>query len=478
MKFDYNVIAIGGGAAGLVTSLISSTLKAKVALIEKHKMGGDCLNYGCVPSKSIIRTARFVHDMKRHTDLGVRKVDYEVDLGDVMDRVHGIIKAIEPHDSMERYRGLGVDCFAGEAEIIDNHSVRVGAKTLTTKNIVIATGASPFVPNIKGLDAITYRTSENLWQLRELPKRLIVLGGGPIGCEMAQAFQRLGSQVSLVEMGERILVREDDDVAKLIVDKFQKEGVRILSRAKAIEVVQTAGEKKLICELADGQTTEIAFDEILIAVGRKANTDGIDWGKLGINLNPNGTIKVDQYLRANGKNIYAAGDVAGPYQFTHTASHMAYFCTVNALFSPLFKQKVDYSVIPWTTFTDPEVAQVGHNEKSAKAAGIPYEVTIKTLEGHDRFLAEGDNYGQVKVLTVPGKDTIIGANITAHNAGELLTEFVTAMKRNIGLGKILGTIHSYPTMSEANPQVAGEWKKARKPERLLGYLEKFHQFRR
>jgi pyruvate/2-oxoglutarate dehydrogenase complex dihydrolipoamide dehydrogenase (E3) component len=473
---QYNVVVIGGGSAGLVSALICATLKAKVALIEKHKMGGDCLNYGCVPSKAIIRTARFVHDMQRHKEFGVANASYDLNLGDVMDRVHKIIGAIEPHDSMERFRGLGVECFEGDATIVDKHTVRVGDQTLKAKTIIMAMGASPFVPPIKGLDQITYRTSENLWQLRDLPKRFVVLGGGPIGCEMAQSFQRLGSQVTLVEMADKILAREDEDVGKFVIDQFNKEGLTLLTGAKATEVIQEGGEKVLICETKGG-VEKVPFDEILVAVGRRANTDGVDWDKLGIKLNPNATIKVDEYLRANGDNMYAAGDVAGPYQFTHTASHMAYYCAVNAMFSPFYKAKVNYDVIPWVTFTDPEIAQVGINETVAKQKNIPYEITTYKLDLQDRFLAEGDNYGQVKVLTEPGKDKILGANIVAHNAGELLTEYIHAMKKGFGL-KGIQVIHPYPIMSEANAAAAGEWRKAHKPEGVLKFVEKFHRWRR
>jgi len=476
----YNLIAIGAGAAGLVTSYIAAAVKAKVALIERQKMGGDCLYTGCVPSKALIKTARIVSDIKNHRRYGIKSASCEIDFAEVMARVHDVIKEIEPHDSVERYTKLGVECINGEAEVIDPHTVRVGGRTLTTRNIVLAIGAEPIVPGIPGMDKIKPLTSENLWELKTLPKRLIVLGGGPIGCEMTQAFARLGSKVTQVEMSPRLLAKEDDDVAALIAARFKSEGVRVLTGAKASSVSTEGGVKKLICDTATGKES-IEFDEILVAVGRRARTTGWDFKKLGIELNANGTIKVDDYMCANpnsGGNIYACGDAAGPYQFTHAASHQAWYCAVNALFKPLKRFKVDYRVLPWVTFTDPEVAQVGHNEQTAKALGIPYEVTKYGIDDLDRAIADSEAHGQVKVLTVPGKDRIIGVNIVSHNAGELIAEYVAAMKHGFGMNKILGTIHSYPTWVEANKYAAGNWKKAHAPEAALKYLAKFHAWRR
>jgi len=479
MSERFNNVVIGGGSAGLISAYISAAVKAKVALIEKHKMGGDCLNFGCVPSKALIRTARFVHDIRRHQELGVKSASCEVDLGQVMDRVHDKIKHIEPHDSIERYTSLGVECVTGQAEIFDPHTVKVNDRILKTNNIILAMGASPAVPPIKGLDQVVYRTSENLWDMRVLPKRFVVLGGGPIGCEMAQAFARLGSKVTQVEMGRRILEREDEDVASFVINRFREEGIQLLTQAKATEIRIEGPEKEkvLLCETPQGEI-KVPFDEILIAVGRRANTKGFDWEKLGIELNPNGTIKVDEYLRTAQKNIYGCGDLIGPYQFTHTASHQAWFCAVNSLFSPLKKFKVDYRVIPWCTFTDPEIAQVGLNETMAKKAGIAYEVTSFDMSDLDRAITESENYGILKVLTKPGTDQIIGATIVSHLAGELIGEFVQAMKNRIGLNSILGTIHAYPTFIEANKGVAGVWKKAHAPQWALRMLEKFHRARR
>lgn len=477
MSDTYNLVVIGAGSAGLVSAYIGAAVKAKVALIEKHKMGGDCLNYGCVPSKALIKSAKFVHNVRQHQKYGVRSASVEFDFAEIMDRVHKVIGKIEPHDSPERYRGLGVECLQGTGEIIDKHTVRVGDRILKTKNIILAMGARPFIPPILGLDKIEYRTSENLWDMRELPKRLVVLGGGPIGCEMAQAFSRLGSQVVQVEMSSRILPRDDLDVSNLISERFRKEGINIVTNATAKEVRIEAGVKSLLCQMGDGSQIAIEFDEILIAVGRRANSHGFDWHNLGVKTNANGTLAVDSYLRVNGDNMFGCGDLVGPYQFTHTAAHQAWYCAVNALFRPLKSFKVDYSVIPWVTFTDPEIAQVGHNEQSAKAAGIPYEVTHYEIDDLDRAIAESEDIGFVKVLTEPGKDRILGATIVAAPAGEMITEYIQAMKQQFGLNKILGTIHPYPTFSEANKFAAGNWKKAHAPEKILDFLQKFHGWR-
>ena len=478
MNDTYNLVVIGAGSGGLISALIAAAVKAKVALIEKDKMGGDCLNYGCVPSKAIIKSAKFVQEMRRHKDFGIKDAKFSFEFADVMDRVHEKIAKIAPNDSVERFTGLGVECFQGEAQILDKNTVQVGDKVLKTKNIVLAMGASPFVPPIKNIDKVPYLTSENLWDLKELPGRLIVLGGGPIGCEMTQSFARLGSKVTQVEMLPRILPREDDDIAKFVIDRLTSEGVELLQGTRATEVVVEGGEKTLICEDSSGIIKRVPFDHILVAVGRRANTQGVDWAKLGIELNRNGTIKVDEYLRTGQKNIYACGDVAGPYQFTHTASHQAWYCTVNALFSPFKKFKVDYRVISWVTFTDPEIAQVGLNETSAKEQGIPYEAYSFDVGHSDRAITESEDYGKVKVLVKPGTDKVLGASIVSHLGGEMIGEFVTAMKYGIGLNKILGTIHAYPTYIEANKGVAGAWKKATAPEWALSILEKFHRMRR
>ncbi len=474
-KFDRNLIVIGAGSGGLVASLIAAAVNAKVTLIEKDKMGGDCLNTGCVPSKALIKSAKVASLIKRSSEFGIEVSESKVDFPAVMERVQSIIKTIEPHDSVERFEDLGVECIAGEAKITSPWSVEVNQKTLTAKNIIVATGAGPFVPPIKGIEDIDYLTSDNLWQIREQPKRLLVLGGGPIGCELTQAFARLGSKVTQVEMAPRIMAREDEDVSVLITDKFIKEGINVLINHKAKEFIKKDNKMILICE-HDGEEVEIEFDSLLVAVGRKPNTSGFGLEEMDIELNPQGTIKVNEYLQSSIPSIYACGDVAGPYQFTHTASHQAWYASVNALFGRFKRFKADYSVIPWATFTDPEVARVGLNEQEAKQQNISYETTIFKLDELDRALTENENEGFVKVLTVPGKDKILGATIVSDHAGELITEYITAMKNKTGLNKLLGTIHIYPTLSEANKFAAGVWKKAHAPELLLKLVKKYHDW--
>ncbi|PIQ59153.1 MAG: dihydrolipoyl dehydrogenase [Bdellovibrio sp. CG12_big_fil_rev_8_21_14_0_65_39_13] len=476
-KIEYNMVVIGAGSAGLVTAYISAAVKAKVALIEKHKMGGDCLNTGCVPSKAIIKSAKLAHQMKNASKYGLEAVTPKFEFKNVMNRVHDIISKIEPHDSVERYSDLGVECIQGAAKIISPWEVEVDGKVLTTQNITIATGASPFVPPIPGLDQIIPLTSENLWQLEELPKRMIILGGGPIGCEMAQSFNRLGSQVTQVEMMDRIMGIEDPEVSSIIEERFKSEGVNVLTKHKAKEIKVDGDKKYLVAEFA-GQDVEIEFDEILVAVGRRANIKGFGAEELGITLRQNQTIDANEYLQTNFPNIYVCGDVTGPFQLTHTASHQAWFCAVNALFGKLKKFKVDYSVIPWATYSDPEVASVGLNEQRAKREGIPYELTTYGIDDLDRAIADSEDHGVVRVLTEPGSDKILGATIVGNHASDLLLEFIAAMKHGFGLNKILGTIHIYPTMGEANKYLAGNWKRKQTSETVFKWLKRFHVWNR
>ena len=477
-KKDFNVIVIGAGSAGLVSSYIAAAVKAKVALIEKHKMGGDCLNTGCVPSKALIRSAKILSYIKRHKDYGIKSAQATFDFAEIMERVQTVIKKVEPHDSVERFTSLGVDCITGDAKILSPHEVSVNGKTLTTNTIIIATGARPAIPKIPGLNQVPYLTSDNIWELRELPKRLVVAGGGPIGSELAQCFARLGSKVTQVEMLPDIMSREDDEISQAIRKRFIEEGIDVRVNSKCKEIVVENGKQFMLIE-RNGTTEKIEFDKMLVAVGRVANTGGFGLEEIGVKLNQRGTIEVDEYLRTTThKNIYACGDVAGPYQFTHTAAHQAWYCAVNALFSPFKKFKVDYRVIPWCTFTDPEVAQVGLNEKAAKEKGIPYEVTRYGIDDLDRAIADSEDHGVVKILTEPGKNKILGVTIMGYHAGDLMAEYVLAMKHGLGLNKILGTIHIYPTMAEANKFAAGNWKKAHAPEGLLKLIQKFHSWRR
>ena len=481
-KFERNLVVIGAGSAGLVTALIGAAVKAKVTLVEKHKMGGDCLNTGCVPSKALIRSAKFVAQARKSQELGIKSASIEFDFADIMERVQRVVKTIEPHDSAERYAGLGVECVQGEAKIVSPWVVEVtGAdgkkQTLTTRAIAIAAGARPFVPPIPGLAEMGCLTSDNIWDIRKLPARLVVLGGGPIGSELTQAFARLGSKVTQVEMLPRVLIREDPEISAMVMKKFIAEGVDVRVNHKAKEFRVESGQKVLICE-HQGQDVRIEFDEVLCAVGRIANTKGYGLEELGIPTTKARTVETNEFLQTLYPNIYACGDVAGPFQFTHTAAHQAWYAAVNALFGTFRKFRADYSVIPWATFTDPEVARVGLNETEAKEKGIAYEVSVYGIDELDRAIADVTAHGVVKVLTVPGKDRILGVTIAGEHAGDLIAEFVAAMRHGLGLNRILGTIHIYPTLAEANKYAAGVWKKAHAPQGLLRQVEKFHAWRR
>jgi len=480
-RFDNNLLVIGAGSGGLVSAYIAAAVKAKVTLIEKHKMGGDCLNTGCVPSKALIRSAKLLSHIKRAKEFGIAKAEAEFDFADVMERVQQVIKTVEPHDSVERYSELGVEVIQGSAKIVSPWAVEVttadGVKTLTSRAIVIAAGARPFVPPIPGLDNIDYLSSDNVWNLRELPKRLLVLGGGPIGCELTQTFARLGSQVTQVEMAPRIMMREDPEVSEIVQARFEAEGVTVKVNHTAKEFIVENGEQFLLAE-TDGQIVKIAFDKVLLAIGRAANIEGYGVDELGIALSPRKTLETNPFQQTNYPNIFAVGDVAGPYQFTHTAAHQAWYAAVNALFGQFKKFRTDYSVIPWSTFTDPEVARVGLNEQEAQVQNIAYEVSTYGIDELDRAIADGEAHGFVKVLTVPGQDKILGVTIVGEHAGDLLAEFVLAMKHGIGLNKILGTIHIYPTMAEANKYVAGVWKRNHAPKALLEWVGRYHAWRR
>ncbi|TAN66125.1 MAG: pyridine nucleotide-disulfide oxidoreductase [Methylobacter sp.] len=479
--FDNNIVVIGAGSGGLVSAYIAAAVKAKVTLIEKHKMGGDCLNTGCIPSKALIRSTRLLAQMRRSADFGIKKADAEVDFVDVMNRVQAIIKSIEPHDSVQRYTDLGVEVIEGEAKIISPWEVQVQtggeSRIITTRSIVIAAGARPLIPPIPGIEAIAYLTSDTIWDLRELPKRLVVLGGGPIGCELAQSFARLGSEVTQVEMLPRLLIREDSDVSDAVMAKFRLEGINVLVGHTAKGFIIENGEKILLTE-HDGQELRIPFDQVLLAIGRVANSQGYGLEQLGVETTVNRTIEINEFQQTNYPNIFACGDVSGPFQFTHTAAHQAWYAAVNALFGGFMKFRTDYSVIPWATFTDPEVARLGLNEQDAKIQGISYEVSTYRIDDLDRAIADGVAHGFVKVLTAPGRDRILGVSIVGEQAGDLIAEFVLAMKHNIGLNKLLGTIHIYPTLSEANKYAAGVWRRNHVPKGLLWCAARYHDWRR
>jgi pyruvate/2-oxoglutarate dehydrogenase complex dihydrolipoamide dehydrogenase (E3) component len=452
-------------------------VRAKVTLIEKDKMGGDCLNTGCVPSKAFIRTARLLGDMRRAQDFGLRGATAELDFGEVMARVGRIIAAVEPHDSVARYEGLGVECLKGEARIVSPYEVEVNGRNITTRAIVIAAGAKPAIPPIEGIETIGYLTSDTVWGLRARPGRLLVLGGGPVGCELAQAFARLGSRVIQVEMLPRILAREDPEVSEIIAKRFAAEGIGVYTGHRALRFVSERSQKALVCEHG-GREVRFDFDAVLVAVGREANTAGYGLEALGIPVSPAHTVETNDYLEALYPNIYACGDVAGPYQFTHVASHQAWYAAVNALFGGLRRFKADYSAIPYAVFTDPEIARVGLNEDEAREREIAFEVTRYGLEDLDRAITDSETDGFVKVLTVPGKDRILGVTIVGSHAGEIIGEYITAMRHGLGLNKVLGTIHIYPTRSEANKYAAGVWKRRHAPEAILRLAARYHAFRR
>jgi pyruvate/2-oxoglutarate dehydrogenase complex dihydrolipoamide dehydrogenase (E3) component/uncharacterized membrane protein YdjX (TVP38/TMEM64 family) len=476
-SFDYNLVAIGAGSAGLVTTYIGAAVKAKVALIERHKMGGDCLNTGCVPSKALIRTAKLLHEARNSEKYGVRALAPEFYFAQAMERVQQVIAKVEPHDSVERYSGLGVECISGEARLLDPWTIAVGDRKLTARNIVIATGARPTVPKLPGIEDVDYLTSDTVWNIRVQPKRLLVLGGGPIGCELGQCFARLGCTVTIVQRNVRLLPKEDPDASALLKEALEHEGVQLALGAEALRVEKDGAGGRLVVR-QNGAERAIAFDRLLLALGRTANVTGFGLEELGVVVGEHGTLDADPLMRTNLPNISVCGDVTGPFQFTHVAAHQAWYAAVNSLFGPFWTFKADYRVIPWATFTDPEVARVGLSETEAKAQDIAYEISHYGLDDLDRAIADSSDHGYVKVLTVPGKDSILGATIVGAHAGDLLAEYVLAMRHGLGLKKILGTIHSYPTMMEANKYAAGIWAKAHAPARALKWLEKFHAWRR
>ena len=483
-QFDRNLIVIGAGAAGLVTAYIAAAVKAKVTLIEAHKMGGDCLNTGCVPSKALIKSAKLAHQMRHAGQYGLRDTLPHFSFKAVMQRVNSIVAAVAPHDSVERYTALGVEVLQGTAKLINPWTVEVGlhngqVQRLSARSIVIAAGARPVVPPIPGLHEVGFVTSDTLWdalaQCDEIPQRMLVLGGGPIGCELSQCFARLGAQVTQVEKGDRLMAREDEEVSSWVRNTLQADGVQVLTGHQVLRCERRGAEKILVAHV-QGQEVELAFDVLVCAVGREARLQG--YGLEDIGLPTHHTVQTNDYLQTLYPHIYAAGDVAGPYQFTHTAAHQAWYAAVNALFGEVKSFKVDYRAIPSATFIDPEVARVGLNEQEALSQGVAYEVTRYGIDDLDRAIADSEAHGFVKVLTVPGKDRILGVTVVGAHASDMLAEFVLAMKHGLGLNKILGTVHLYPTMAEANKYVAGEWKRAHAPKKVLAWLEKYHAWRR
>lgn len=480
-QFDYNLIVIGGGAAGLVSSYIGASVNARVALIEKHKMGGDCLNTGCVPSKALIKTAQFLEQARQSKKLGLDKAEIHYEYSDIIKRVQKIIKKIEPHDSRERYTELGVECMQGAATITSPWSVTVdgtnGQQEISARSIIVAAGASPVVPHLPNIDQIQYVTSDTIWDMKDLPKKLTVIGGGAIGCELAQAFKRLGSEVILIESENRILIKEDSKVTEIIENQLTDEGVTVLTRHRAKGFISEKGTQILVCDSPNGEV-RLTFDVILFAIGRRANINGYGLETIDAISDEDIILPTNDFLETRYPNIYACGDVTGRMQFTHAAAHQAWHAVVNSLFGTFKKFPIDFSAVPWATFTHPEIARVGVNEEEAKMTNLPYEITTYGIDDLDRAITDSEDRGFIRVLTQPGSDKIIGVTIVCEGASEIISEFVLAMKYKLGLNKILATTHIYPTFSEANKYVAGEWKRKNKPERLLRILKIFHQIRR
>lgn len=480
-RFDRNLIVIGAGSAGLVSAYIAALAKAEVSLVEAHAMGGDCLNTGCVPSKALLHCARLAHSANDGARYGVNVSDVSVDFPAVMRQVRLAIQMIEPHDSVERFTGLGVDCIKGYARFVDPWTVdiaRADGKTqrLSAKSFILATGAAPVIPELPGIEHSGYLTSETLWDAMAkratVPSRMIILGGGPIGCELAQAFQRLGAQVTIVEMAERLLLKEDEQAALLIAQTLWEEKVTLLTGHRA---VRFENGRNLVVQGPDGERT-LEYDELVIAVGRKPRVAGFGLEELG--LVKDGRLKTDDKLRTDMPHILCAGDVAGNQQLTHGASHEAWYATVNALARPFKSYRADYRVLPRITYTDPEVASVGLTEAEAKAAGIAFDVTRYDLDDLDRAIAEGKLRGFVKILTAKGSDQIVGATIVGAHAGDMLTEITFAMKHKMGLRKIMQVVHPYPTWSEANKYAAGQYGLARQPAALQKWAERWFRWQR
>lgn len=470
------MLVIGAGSGGLVASYIAANVKAKVGLIEKDRMGGDCLNTGCVPSKALIKAAKVAETIRNAEQYGIKSNEPAVDFAKVMERVHGVIAEVAPHDSIQRYSKLGVDCINAQARFISPWELEVNGCIISAKAIIIACGGTPRIPKIPGIEKVQPLTSDTIWSIKELPKRLLVLGGGPIGCELAQCFRRLGSEVWQIEHNKHIMKIEDDPLGKALEASFKTEGIHVLTRHNIKEFKYT-NDKKTAMAVCDNEEIEIEFDQVLVAVGREPNTKGFGLEKLNLESRKNGSLVVNEYLQTRFPNIYACGDITGPYQLTHMASHQAWYCAVNALFGFIRKFKVDYSTVPWCTYTDPECATVGLNEKTATRLGIPYELSTYSLDELDRAICDGETDELLRVLTKPGTDKILGATIFAPSASTMILEFVAAMKHNFGLGKILTTIHIYPSMGEANKYVAGNWRRERISPRILNFLALLHQWR-
>ena len=462
----YNVVVIGAGTAGLVTAAGTAGLGGRVALIERNLMGGDCLNFGCVPSKALISSARLVQRIRESEKWGLDRQEPEFAFEKVFERMRARRARIAPNDSQERFESLGVDVFHGEARFISPDEIEVDGRKLRARNFVIATGSRAVVPKIEGIDQVRYFTNETIFdELKAKPESMIVLGGGPIGCELTQTFCRLGTQVTMIQRGDQLLAREDRDVAEFLERRLIDEGVRIIKNVDARSVATTdAG--KIALEFLDRQPGRLAertffADALLIAIGRNPNLQSLDLKSAGVDVNERG-VRVTDYLQTSQRHIYAVGDVIGPFLFTHMADAQARVVVRNILMPFQFlRQKMDYSVVPWCTYTDPEVAHVGLGEKEAQQKNLDYDLFVVPLEDVDRAVVENEEAGFAKILTRKGSDKILGATIVAPHAGDLLHEFVLAMNAKIGLGKISSMIHAYPTFAELARKAGDKYNKTR-----------------
>ena len=461
-KYDNNLIVVGAGSAGLIAALVGATARAEVTLIEADRMGGDCLNTGCIPSKTLIASARVAHSIRNSQEFGIEVPETKIHFEQVMDRIRDAIAEIEPHDSVERYTKMGVRCIEGRARLVDPHCVSVNGEEISSRSIVLATGARPQIPPIPGLREANPLTTESLWDITELPRRLVVIGGGPVGCELAQAFARLGSQVTVVEQMDRLLPQEDPDASELVNDAMQADGVEVRTSFSAVSCT----DAQLSIRSSD-RTETVDFDQVLVAVGRAPRSDSIGLDSLGVSTRDDGRVEVNQYLQTLVSSIYASGDLVGPHQFTHLAAQQGWYASMNALLRPFWRFKFDSQVSPWAVFTDPEVARVGKSEQELTEQGIDYETTRFDLSASDRAIAEGRTDGFVKLFTPPKSDRLLGACIVGANAGELIGSCVNAMTHGYGMDKVFSTLHVYPTWSEAVRHAAGARRKKQVSPKLL-----------
>ncbi len=454
-KYDFDLGVIGGGAAGLTITAGAAQLGAKTLLIEKeNELGGDCLHYGCVPSKTLIKTAKVYHEIKHAVKFGLPQVDIKpVDFQQVSNRIRSVIDVIQKHDSVERFCSLGAKVEFGQAEFIDEHSIRLHGKTYSAKTWTIATGSSPANPPFAGLDTVSYLTNKDIFYLDKLPGSMIILGGGPIAIEMAQAFNRLGTRVNVIQRSNQILSKEDKDMADIVMAQLSGEGVYFALDSSIVKIMEENGSKQVTIKNKEGKVETISAETLLVAMGRGPNINGLGLDNIGLTFTNKG-IEVDSRLRTNHKHIYAAGDITGKYQFTHAAGYEGGIVISNAIFH--LPRKTDYTFLPWCTYTSPELASIGLNEKGATAAGIKYSVWTEEFKNNDRSLAEGEETGKIKML-LDKKEKTIGVQILGPHGGDLLGEWVAALNGKVKLSTLAGAVHPYPTLGEINKRVAGSF---------------------